>query len=275
MSAQDARPVRWDCYAHVGAHRHLFARDLMAQMETPLEGGLGPIGRAALVPFLDAPSFDDLLDAAREHPDRFIALCRVDPGSQNLSHEGVAALLGRGFAGARVVLRDAGDAQMDPLLRALDEQGKVLLVHAPEGLGVHARRIAAWVARYQRLRVFVPHLGWPLAAQDAPLYGAPTPGWEDGLRALAACDHIYFGLSALYYFSRHAPPFEDAFPFVQSALQAFGPAHCVLAGDYPLTLQRCTYAQVWQSLAYAVGDTAALEWMWAKTPLALWGEVKE
>jgi predicted TIM-barrel fold metal-dependent hydrolase len=140
-------------------------------------------------------------------------------------------------------------------------------VHAPGGIGTHAARIAGWVAQYPRLRVFIPHLGWPCTAQ-----GVPTPGWAAGMRALAACDRVFCGLSALYFFSHHGLPFEDSFEFVQAALQAFGPMHCVLAGDYPMTLERCTYTQVWEALAQAVADPAALEQAWAKTPAQLWGE---
>ncbi len=253
----------WDCYAHVGAHRNVAARDLLAEMDR------GGIAHAALVPFLNAAGFDDLLDAAREYPARLRAFCRIDPAAIRAGQAEAGALLERGFSGARVALpapEPRSDA-LEPLLRALDVQEKVLLVHAPDGIGPHAEQLCAWAERYHRLRVFVPHLGWPRTSE-----GAPTPGWPEALRALANCPRVFMGLSALYYYSRQAFPFADTVECVQAALEVFGPAYCVLAGDYPLTLERCTYAQVWESLAAAVGDPVALAQMWDETPLHLWGE---
>lgn len=254
---------RWDCYAHVGAHRNVAARDLLAEMDR------SGIAHAALVPYLNAPAFDDLLDAAREYPARLRVFCRIDAAAIRAGQAEADALLERGFIGARVALpapEPRSDA-LEPLMLALDRQEKVLLAHAPDGIGPHAEQLCAWTERYPSLRVFVPHLGWPLTAD-----GLPTPGWPDALRALAACPRVYMGLSALYHYSREEPPFADTHALVQTALQCFGPAHCVLAGDYPLTLERCTYAQVWESLKAAVGDAAALAQMGAETPLRLWGE---
>jgi predicted TIM-barrel fold metal-dependent hydrolase len=249
--------TNWDCYAHIGAHRGIEARSLLADMDRC------GIGRAALIPFLDAPGFDDLLQAARDWPDRFIAACRLDPGPRG----DFGALLARGFCGARLVLPAPGQREDDlaPALAALDQRAAVLVAHAPGGAGRHADQLVAWAGRYPRLRVFVPHLGWPLTAQ-----GAPTPDWDSGIRRLARCDRIYAGLSALYFFSRQPPPFEDAFVFARAVLDAFGPRRCVLAGDYPMTLDRCAYDQVWESLRAAVGDEAHMRRMRAETPLRLW-----
>lgn len=253
----------WDCYAHVGAHRNVAARDLLAEMDR------GGIAHAALVPFLNAAGFDDLLDAAREYPARLRAFCRIDAAAIRAGQAEADALLERGFSGARVALpapEPRSDA-LEPLLRALDWQEKVLLVHAPDGIGPHAEQLCAWAERYPSLRIFVPHLGWPRTADRMP-----TPGWPEALRALSACPRVYMGLSALYHYSREEPPFADTHDFAQTALQCFGPSHCVLAGDYPMMLERCTYAQVWESLVAAVGDPAALAQMWDETPRQLWGE---
>jgi hypothetical protein len=39
-----------------------------------------------------------------------------------------------------------------------------------------------------------------------------------------------------------------------------------------MTLERCTYAQVWESLGAAISDPVALAQMWDETPLRLWRE---
>jgi hypothetical protein len=57
----------------------------------------------------------------------------------------------------------------------------VLVVHCPDGVGIHASEVTGWLHRTNRLRVFVPHLGWPRTAQ-----GDPTPDWDSGLQQLAA-----------------------------------------------------------------------------------------
>jgi predicted TIM-barrel fold metal-dependent hydrolase len=253
----------WDCYAHAGAHRHVMARDLLNAMDRH------DIAHAVLVPFLSAPGFDDLLDAVREQPARFRAVCRVDAAASQLDQAAAEKLLARGFSGMRValpVLGPRGDT-LTPLLQALDQQEKVLLVHAPNGIGPQAAQIGMWTEQYPRLRVFVPHLGWPRTAE-----GLPTPDWQAGIRALAGHPRIYLGLSALYYCSQQGPPFVDTHELVQTALRSFGPARCVLAGDYPMTLERCTYAQVWESLGAAISDPVALAQMWDETPLRLWRE---
>jgi hypothetical protein len=252
----------WDCYAHIGAHRGIGARGLLADMDRC------GIGRAVLVPFLDAPGFDDLSQAARVWPDRFCAVCRLDldaPGGA----PAFEALLDSGFRGARLALPPPGTREDDlaPALACLDRRAGVLVAHAPGGAGLHAGQLIAWAERYPRLRVFMPHLGWPLTAQ-----GAATPDWAGGLRRLAQCERVYAGLSALYFYSRQPPPFEDAFGCARAVLEAFGPQRCVLAGDYPMTLARCAYDQVWESLRAAVGDEAQLRRMWSETPLRLWAE---
>ena len=251
----------WDCYAHVGSHRNVAAHDLLDAMDRC------GIERAMLVPFMDAPGSDDLLDATRAHPQRFLAVCRFDPAHDDRGLQTLEAQLDQGFSGARVGLPAPGsqDKAMAAVLDVLDQRAKVLLVHAPDGIGLHARQISDWVERYRALRVFIPHLGWPRTAQ-----GAPTPEWAEAVHSLAAHDRVYLGLSALYYFSTNPPPFEDAHEFVRSAVEALGPGRCVLAGDYPMSLARGTYAEVWESLAQAVGDPVALERMWTDTPRTLW-----
>lgn len=248
----------WDCYAHIGAHRGFGARGLLADMDRC------GIGRAVLIPFLDAPGFDDLSQAARDWPDRFCAVCRLDLGAP-----GLEALLDSGFRGARLTLPPPGTRGDDLALAlaCLDRRAAVLLAHAPGGAGLHAEQLTAWAERYPRLRVFVPHLGWPLTA-----HGAATPDWADGLRRLAECERVYAGLSALYFYSRQLPPFEDAFGHARAVRDAFGPDRCVLAGDYPMMLERCAYDQVWESLRAAVGDDAQLRRMQSATPLRLWAE---
>ena len=260
-------PPPWDSYAHIGLHRGTSASALLAEMECC------GIRRATLVPFLNAPGFDDLLQAAEEQPDRFCAVCRLDldqPADQ-LSRS-AASVLERGFRGARVVLPAPGDdeAAMSAILHAIESQDKVLVAHAPGGQGVHAGQIAGWLARYPRLRVFVPHLGWPRTAQ-----GEATPGWLEGLALLAGQERVFFGLSALYFFSSRPLPFADTFDWVRAILDRCGPARCVLAGDYPMTLDRCSYGQVWESLRLAVNDGAAYEQMELRTPRRLWGGGEE
>ena len=98
----------WDCYAHIGAHRGFGARGLLADMDRC------GIGRAVLIPFLDAPGFDDLSQAARDWPDRFCAVCRLDLGAP-----GLEALLDSGFRGARLTLPPPG--RLSPRFRRPDQ----------------------------------------------------------------------------------------------------------------------------------------------------------
>ena len=257
----------WDSYAHIGLHRGVLANELLAEMDRC------GVARATLVPFLNAPNFDDLLQAAQTWPDRFIAVCRAD--LDRAQREGTAwldGLLASGFRGARVALPPApaapGDA-MESILASLDRRAAVLVVHCPDGFGAHTSILAGWLHRYTRLRVFIPHLGWPRTAQ-----GETTPGWDSSLQQLAdaGSERVFMGLSALYFYSGEAPPFRDTFGYVQAALQAFSAARCVLGGDYPMTLERCTYPQVWEALQLAISDDSALERMGFETPQQLWQE---
>lgn len=245
----------------MGQHRGVTAHDLLAEM------GRAGVEYAVLVPFMDAPAFDDLLAASRTFPTRFQAVCRIDLSTKSTNDQATEALLNHGFIGARVALSEniASAAETASVLSILDQQGKTLVVHAPEGIGLHARQISDWVNNYPSLRIFVPHLGWPCDAN-----ATPTRFWAEGIRALAAQRRVFVGLSALYYFSRMPPPFNDTHHFVQTVLESFGPERCVLAGDYPMTLTRCHYAQVWESLKEAVADDAAFEIMCSATPVALW-----
>ena len=141
------------------------------------------------------------------------------------------------FRGVRPMGRDASPVPADEVLAALAERDLVfeLLAHPPD-LAAAARRFTD----HPDLTVVVEHAGWPRAADDAE-----RATWLAGIEALAAAgDHVHCKLSGL------AMPLgiisAEAFaPWLEPAIEAFGPARCLFASNFPVDGLHGTLDQLW------------------------------
>jgi predicted TIM-barrel fold metal-dependent hydrolase len=127
----------------------------------------------------------------------------------------------------------------DDVLRALTDRALVfeLMAHPPDLLDA-ARRLAA----HPGLTVVVEHTGWPRSTEPEE-----RATWLAGLSALAAAgEHVHCKLSGL------AMPLgtidATAFrPWVEPAIEAFGPQRCLFASNFPVDGLHGSLDQLWRA----------------------------
>jgi L-fuconolactonase len=88
------------------------------------------------------------------------------------------------------------------------------------------------------LQFVLDHLGKPSIAS-----GELEP-WASGLRALAAEPNIACKLSGLQILASPDWSYEELAPYIDVALQAFGPSRLIFGSDWPVSSQAARYSRV-------------------------------
>lgn len=117
--------------------------------------------------------------------------------------------------------------QPGPWLKTLADRGGLLLPHADGGIGPLFAALKPLIETHPKLRVYIPHLGWP--ARDK----RPDPAWPLAIDWLSKRANVILGVSSLAHFSAQEWPHEDIRLMVESSLRAFGPERLVTGTDYP------------------------------------------
>ena len=213
-----------DSYTHIDLTAGDPLQDLRSKMST------GGILRALVVETLKGDN-RKLLDTVRQarEPRFRLAFCYrpefAADARRYMADPWVAALR----------VRTAQLEQDIEWLAALEESGRYLLIHAENGIAHLVRNTRAVAARHPRLRLYVPHLGWP--TRD----GAADAAWRDSVRALHAIPNAIVGISSLLTFSRQPFPHSDVHTFARNLIQLFGPSRVVAGSDFPF-IEKSRYA---------------------------------
>jgi L-fuconolactonase len=93
------------------------------------------------------------------------------------------------------------------------------------------------------------HLG------KAPIASGEVEPWASGLRELAAEHNVWCKLSGIHTIAAPGAGYADLAPFVEVAMEAFSPGRMMFGSDWPVSLQRASYADV---VATATTACAAL-----------------
>ncbi len=104
------------------------------------------------------------------------------------------------------------------------------------------------------LPMVIDHLSKPKIKQQI------TVGWEEDLKAAAQYPNIYCKLSGMVTeadWQQWKPA--DLKPYVETALEAFGPERCMYGSDWPVCELAATYEQVYQSLVEIIGPVSDTE----------------
>jgi hypothetical protein len=110
----------------------------------------------------------------------------------------------------------------------IHEAGKLLIARADNGIGALALNLERLLSALPGIRVYVPHLGWPM--RD----GKEDPEWRSAFRNLASSSSITFGISAISAFSALPFPHEDVAKLARWAIPQLSPGRIVIGSDYPL-----------------------------------------
>ncbi|NUP98241.1 MAG: amidohydrolase family protein [Armatimonadetes bacterium] len=199
---------------------------------------------------------DWLLELAAEHP-----LIRGVVGWLPLAAPGIADLLAEyavrpGLAGLRHVIQDEPDPEFmlgAAFNRGLGQLERHGLVY---DLLIYERQLPAalhLVDRHPSQVFVVDHLAKPRIA------AAELEPWRSRLREIARRPNVVCKLSGVVTEADHARwrP-EQLRPYVETALEAFGPARLMFGSDWPVCRLACEYGR-WRELVdqFLGGCTAA------------------
>ena len=116
-------------------------------------------------------------------------------------------------------------------------------------------------------RIIVDHCGRP-----RPGAGLGQPGFAALLR-LAATGRVFVKISGYAKFSAQSYPYRDAWPYVQSLIQSFGPDSVVWGSDWPFLRapERIDYGPLLKLIEHLVPEPADRSKLLWHTPNRLFG----
>jgi L-fuconolactonase len=118
----------------------------------------------------------------------------------------------------------------------------------------HLHHVAALAQELPELRMVIDHLAKPRIREN---------GWDDWLphfRAAAGFPNVYCKLSGMVTEADWRRwTVADLKPYVQTALDLFGPARCMFGSDWPVCELAAPYQQVHHALVEALGPISASE----------------
>jgi predicted TIM-barrel fold metal-dependent hydrolase len=198
------------------------------------------IARAVLVqPVFRGEDNDYVAGCARNEPDRFAAVCVVDPRATG-ADERLESWVARGCRGLRLRPRIAGEAAVFgnrstfPLWEAAERLGVVVSVLC----GVeHIPTIGQLAERFPRVPIVIDHLAHPDTAA-----GVRDAGFQY-LLALARHDRVFVKVSGFYHFTNTPYPFCDCWELIRAVYDRFGPTRLIWGSDFPHVEVQCGYGQ--------------------------------
>jgi predicted TIM-barrel fold metal-dependent hydrolase len=126
--------------------------------------------------------------------------------------------------------------------------------------------LESWLSR-QAAPIVIDHGGRPDIGA-----GIAQPGFQALLR-LADSGRASFKLSGWQKYSARAHPYEDAWPYAQALLRAFGPQNCVWGSDWPFLRapERLDYGPLLTLFEQIVPDAQVRRQIQWETPRRIFG----
>lgn len=174
------------------------------------------------------------------HLERFAADPRV-VGLRNLVHEHPAAWLERPVIEESFALLAAAGLPLD----------------VPTADHVALGQVAGIAARHPDLPLVIDHLGKPPVGRDA----AARAAWRELAAACAAQPNVVAKLSGLYSSTGDLAAWtvDEVRPFVEDALELFGPDRLLYGGDWPISEFAGGYARTWDAATEFLAPLSADE----------------
>jgi len=131
--------------------------------------------------------------------------------------------------------------------------------------------VADLAGAFPDTRIVLNHVGGPLGI--GPYAGRRDeifPGWREGVRAVAKCENVHVKLGGLGmkicgfgFHKQDRAPTSDRLaaawkPYIDTCIEAFGPARCMFESNFPVDKASCSYAVMWNAfkkLAAGASDT--------------------
>ncbi|MFN0055775.1 MAG: amidohydrolase family protein [Planctomycetales bacterium] len=215
------------------------------------------IDRAVLVqPVYPGEENSYVADCARARPERYAAVCVVDPRQANAAERLAYWVTKRGCRGLRLRPRVAAEASAfgsplaDRLWNQAAELGIVISVLAN---GEHLAILKSLAQRFPSVPIVVDHLAHPAHPDELASLGVAT------LVELAACASVSLKLSGTYYFSRERFPYADCHRLFRIVLERFGPERLLWGSDFPHVLLKNPYGSALDLIQRALPDLATAD----------------
>jgi L-fuconolactonase len=199
------------------------------------------VDRAILVPpSLEGDRNDLALKAARDHPDRFAVMGRLQIQRPDAPSRFQSMMSERGMLGVRLTFHRDNDRPLMtngaadwfwPAAEALDVP---VMVHAPERL----EQISEIAAGHPRLRLIIDHMGFARETVDENAHAG-----AERIVALARHPNVSVKVSAVPCYSTAPYPFRNLHAPLKRIIEGFGVRRSHWGSDVSRMLSRCTYKQ--------------------------------
>ncbi len=199
------------------------------------------IERAVLVqPLLAGQDSSYVADSAAHQPNKFAAVCVVDPRLAEAPERLHYWVAERGCKGLRLRPRiaDEGKSFGDPSTFPLWEQAQALgvvvnVLANPE----HLPMVAKMAERFPDVDILLDHMAHPNVSE-----GVNAPGFQ-ALLELARYPRVAVKVSGYYYVSHEAYPWRDCWDYVRAIYDSFGAARMIWGSDFPHVLLKTDYGR--------------------------------
>ncbi|MFV0427785.1 MAG: amidohydrolase family protein [Beutenbergiaceae bacterium] len=251
----------------IDAHQHVW--DKTRAEYTWLDESSGPINRAIGFPELEPELADAgvdltvLVQSADNAEDTALMVETAD------AHPKVAAIVGwvpleRPEEAAQMLQTWHADPRMvgvRNLIHDMDDPNWLLRPEVDEGLGVlestgtpfdlvsvlprHLELAPIISERHPDLRIVIDHLSKPPIGLDS------DQPWDSLIAAAAQNPNVFAKLSGLYSATSDPSAWTSDLvaPYVDRALELFGPERLMYGGDWPISILAGGYTRVWQGLS--------------------------
>ena len=236
----------------VDAHTHIWRPDLSgANRVSTIVSGQADIPAELLRRYLEEhgvkravlvqpvyPGEDNsyVADAAVAEPDRFAAVCVVDPRKPDAADMLAYWVAERGCRGLRLRPKVPGEAAI------FGHPDSFPLWEAAAGLGIavnvlgnleHLAAVAQMAERYPSVPIVIDHLAHPPRPDDLASVKQ--------LLVLSRFPRVHIKVSGFYYFSQAPYPYADCRDLVRAVYDRFGPARLLWGSDFPHVLLKASY----------------------------------
>ena len=197
------------------------------------------VDRAVLVqPVFPGEDNAYIADCAASDPERYAAVCVVDPTQPGVEDRLAYWVEERGCRGLRLRPRigreeaSFGESATFGLWRTASRtQAVVSVLASPE----HLSTLAELLDRFPGVDVIVDHLGHPDLSG-----GRSKPGLV-ALLKLAQFPRLFVKLSGFYHFTNEPYPFRDCVEIVRAVYDRFGAKRLIWGSDFPHVLLTMSY----------------------------------
>lgn len=194
------------------------------------------VARAVLVqPMYPGEDNSLIADAARAEPDRYAAVCVVDPRLPEAADRLEFWVKERGCRGLRLrpaFAAETGAFEADPVWERARRLGIVVSILARME---HVPAIARRAERFPEVRMIVDHLAHP-----DPSAGTGAPAFR-ALLELAERPNVFVKPTGFHNFSKRPYPHEDCDDLFKAVLDRFGPGRLIWGSDFPHVLIKAGY----------------------------------